>query len=116
MYNNEEPSESRLQELRARILSRVRQPSTGRFDPSWDLEQEFSDDIRRFNGMADQLCLTAEFEGDKYYFMALKDEVEWADNTVRNAWKRQDKWIEKSKNPSSTKSPETLDKSQTTLM
>lgn len=117
MYiSNEEYTETRLQELRSRILSRVRKPCTGRFDASWDVEQEFTNAVRRFNFIADELCLSASTDVDKYYFMALKDEVEWAEQTVRNAWRRQDEWIEKSKNLPPTKAPKTLPESQTTLM
>lgn len=112
---DEEYTETRLQELRSRILSRVRKPCTGRFDASWDVEQEFKNDVRRFNFIADELCQSAHFDVDQYYFMALKDEIEWADNTVRTAWRRQDEWIEKSKNSPPTRPP-VLHKNQTTLV
>ena len=116
MYIDETPSETRLQELRSRILARVSKPCTGRYDPCWDLEQEFIDNVRTFNQMADQLCLAAHDDVEKYYFMALKDEVEWAEQSVRESWRRQDEWIEKSKNSSHPKAPKTLPESQTTLM
>ena len=111
---DEEYSETRLQELRSRILSRVRAPCSGRFDRSWDVEQEFIDSVRRFNLIADELCLAAQTDVDKFYFMALKDEVEWAEQSVRSAWKRQDDGIEKSKN--SPPRPPSLPETQTTLM
>lgn len=112
---NEEYNETRLQELRSRILARVSKPCTGRFDPCWDLEQEFIDDVRRFNTIADVLCQSAQFDVDQYYFMALKDEIEWADTTVRNAWRRQDEWIEKSKYSTKPEAP-ILHENQTTLL
>jgi len=65
--------------------------------------------------IADELCQSAQFDVDQYYFMALKDEIEWADNSVRTAWRRQDDWIEKSKNLP-TPRPPVLHKDQTTLL
>ena len=115
MFNPNEITETRLQELRSRILGRLRKPCVGRFDPSWDVEQEFIDDCRNANHIANGLISQSEIDIDKFYFSAILDELEWAEQSVRNAWKSQDNAIEKSRN--SPKPPEPkVHPNQTTLI
>ena len=112
--HSNEYTETRLQELRSRILGRLRKPCVGRFDPVWDVEQEFIDDCRNANRIANALISQTEIEVDKFYFAAILDELEWAEQSVRNAWKSQDNAIEKSRN-SSPPEPK-VHPNQTTLM
>ena len=99
MSYNLEITETRLQELRSRILGRMRKPCVGRFDPAWDVEQEFIDDCRNAKLIANDLIAETAIDIDKFYFAAILDELDWAEQSVRNAWKRQDNAIERSKDP-----------------
>lgn len=87
--------ENRAQELRSRILDRVSRPCTGRFDKCFDLEHEFTSDVSRYK----HILLDAEqdpdtLEDEKYYIFGLLEELNWAEDCVRGAWKRQDDAIE----------------------
>lgn len=113
MIITDDYSENRLQEFRARILSRMRKPCAGRFDPSWDMEVEFNDDVQTAKFIANELIKSAPVDVDKYYFAAIIDEIEWAENSVESAWKRQDDAIDRSRNSPPQK--DSNDPGQTTL-
>ena len=114
VYSNE-ITETRLQELRSRILARMRKPCVGRFDPIWDVEQEFIDDCRNAHYIANALITQTIDEIDRFYYVALLEELEWAEQSVRNAWKSQDNAIEKSRNSRPPQEPE-VHPNQTTLI
>lgn len=105
-------TESRLQELRARINDRVQHPCKGRFDTAWDLEQEFVDDCRNAKYIADYLVTNSINEVDKYYFAALAEEIDVSERKVRQKWRAQDLAMEEHRN--SPPKPR-LDPSQSTL-
>lgn len=112
MILTDEITETRLQEFRARVLSRLRKPCTGRFDPTWDIETEFNDNVQTAKYLANELIKSTDFDVDKYYFAAIVDEIEWAEDSVHRAWKNQSEAMERAKN--FPKVPK-LDPSQTTL-
>tara|TARA_B100000575_G_C22612152_1_gene381171 strand:+ start:91 stop:465 length:375 start_codon:yes stop_codon:yes gene_type:complete len=92
-----EECENRFQELRARILGRLRSPCTGRFDKSANLEDEFLDDVRLGNSILKSLISRSSDQILNYYYVGLQDELEWAHESVTNAWKAQDRAMERSR-------------------
>ena len=106
--------ENRAQELRARILDRVSRPCSGRFDKCFNLEHEFTSDVSNYKHiLLDAERDTDTFEDDKYYIFGLLEELDWAENAVRGAWKRQDDAIEAQR--FNVKPPKFVDPSQTVL-
>lgn len=107
--------ENRAQEFRARILDRVSRPCTGRFDKCFDLEHEFTSDVSRYK----HILLDAEVDPDthddeKYYIFGLLEELQWAEDSVRGAWRRQDDAMEAQRFNVKPPKPE-LDPNQTVL-
>ena len=85
-----EECENRYQELRARILGRLRSPCTGRFDKSYNLEDEFSSDVSLGKAILKSLIARSPEKILTHYYLGLEDELEWAHESVVSAWKAQD--------------------------
>lgn len=110
-----EPTTSNnLNEFRTRILYRLRNPCAGRFDPAWDVESEFLQNVSDYSVELESLFIEAEQECDDitaYSLAGLIEELAWANKTVRAAWVSQDKGILRSRN----KAPKAVQPSTTLL-
>lgn len=88
--------QERIADFRTRLLSRLRGPCRGRFDPCWDIEAEFSQFRQEYRLFLNELLVSQTEEFEQHTIVALLEELDWAVRTIEGAWKKQDHSIKMS--------------------